>query len=99
MIRHVAVFRWKPGTTAEQVQALSAWLAELPGLIPEISAYAFGPDAGLRPGSADYAVVADFEDAEAYLRYAEHPAHRRVIDELLNPMVESRAAAQIPVDG
>jgi hypothetical protein len=95
VIRHVAVFRWKPDTAAEQIEALSAGLSELPALIPEISAYVFAPDAGLRPGAADYAVIADFEDAESYRRYAEHPAHRRVIDELLNPMVDSRAAVQL----
>ena len=99
VIRHVAVFRWKPDTAAEQIEALSAALAELPALIPEISAYVFGPDAGLRQGAADYGVVGDFEDAEGYLRYAQHPAHRRVIDELLNPIVETRASVQLSLDG
>jgi hypothetical protein len=99
VIRHVAVFRWKPGTTAEQVAALSAALAELPHLVPGISSYTFGPDAGLRPGTADYAVVGDFEDPESYLGYAEHPAHRRVITDLLNPIVETRASVQLTLDG
>jgi hypothetical protein len=43
--------------------------------------------------------VADFADVDAYRRYAQHPAHRRLIDELLKPILRSRHAVQIEVDG
>ena len=99
MVRHVVVFKWKPEATEEAVRALADGLAALPGQIPEILAYTFGPDLGLADDHPDYALVADFADVDAYRRYAEHPAHRRLIDELLKPILASRHAVQIEVDG
>jgi hypothetical protein len=93
-LTHVALFTWRPGTTDGQVVELKEGLAALPGLIPEIQAYRFGSDAGLKEGNVDFAVVADFESVDAYRVYAAHPAHRDVIDRLLNPIVERRSAVQ-----
>ena len=94
-LTHVALFTWKAGTTEQDVDRLCQGLAALPGLIPEIRAYRFGPDAGLNPGNADFAVVADFDDVDGYRVYAAHPAHRDVIDRLVTPLVERRTAVQL----
>lgn len=93
MLRHVAVFSWKPGTAEAQVEALSAALARLPDRVPGIRAYSFGPDARLG-GNADFAVVADFDDEEGYRAYARHPAHVDVIERLLAPIREARSSVQ-----
>lgn len=101
MLRHVAVFTWKPGTVGAQIAALSAALSALPGQIPQIRAYRFGPDAGLG-GNADFAVVADFDDERGYRAYAEHSAHVDVIQRLLAPIREGRKSVQFivePADG
>ena len=97
MVRHVVVFSWKPDATEEAVQALADGLAALPRQIPEILAYTFGPDLGLAEDHPDYGLVADFADVDAYRRYARHPAHRRLIDDLLRPILASRRAVQIEV--
>lgn len=94
-LTHVALFAWKPGTTEHDVSALGDGLATLPGLIPEIRGYRFGPDAGLADGNVDYAVVADFDDVGAFRAYVAHPAHRDVIDRLLTPILARRSAAQV----
>jgi hypothetical protein len=94
MLRHVAVFTWKPGTTAEQVQAYSGGLAGLPSAIAEIRAYWFGPDVGIADGNGDFALVADFDDEDGWRTYQHHPEHQRVIAELARPIVESRHAVQ-----
>ena len=74
MLRHVAVFRWAEGTPPADVDAFAAALAGLPAVIPEIRSYRFGPDAGLgMSANADFAVVADFDDAEGYAAYATPP--------------------------
>lgn len=99
MIRHVAVFTWKPGTTPEQVAALQAGLAEMPGLIEEIRAYAVGPDAGLASGNGEFAVVADFDDADGFRRYSAHAGHRALVAELLAPIVGTRTAVQYLIEG
>jgi hypothetical protein len=97
MLRHVVLFTWKADVSDVQVRAFAEGLAALPNRIPEIRAYRFGPDVGLAGGNEDFALVADFSDAEAYRRYAEHPAHRHLIAELLWPILGGRHAVQYEV--
>ena len=94
-LRHVVMFRFVEGTTAEQRQAISTALAGLPGAIPEIAAYSFGDDEGINAGNWDFAVVADFASAEDYLVYRDHPVHRAAIDAHIAPVVAARAAVQL----
>jgi hypothetical protein len=94
VLRHVVVFRWKPGTTAAQIDAISEALGALPGQIAELRDYRFGRDAGLAEGNAEFAVVADCDDADGWRAYIDHPAHQRVVHELVAPVVESRTAVQ-----
>jgi hypothetical protein len=93
-LTHVALFTWKVGATEQDLDALRDGLSTLPGLIPEIKRFRFGPDAGLNAGNAQFAVVAEFDDVEAYRVYADHPVHRDVIARLVTPLVERRVAIQ-----
>lgn len=95
MIRHVAVFRWRKGTTPEQVAAVHAGLDELPAAVPSIRAYTHGPDLRLGDGRWDYAVVGDFDDGEGYQAYVDHPAHDDVRRELIVPLIADRGHVQI----
>jgi len=94
MIRHAGLFKWKDGTTPEEVRAVVDGLGGLPGAIPEITGFRFGPDLGLTEGAADFAVVADFASVEDWRLYSKHPAHLRVIEEAIVPIRESRMAMQ-----
>jgi len=95
MLRHIAVFRWKAGTTEEQVHAIEQGLAALPARLPQMRAYAFGRDLGMREGNADFAVVADFDDEDGWRTYTEDAEHRRVIEQLIAPVTEVRSAVQL----
>ena len=94
VLRHVVLFAWKADASDVQVRGFADGLAALPARIPEIRSYRFGPDLGLAGGNDDFALVADFDDVEAYRRYAEHPAHRHLIAELLWPILGGRHAVQ-----
>ena len=85
MFHHVVVFSWQDGTTQQQVAAVAAELAKLPDEIPSIRRYEF------------FAVAAAFEDAAGYLAYRDHPAHRKLIENYLNPIVASRSRVQFEV--
>ena len=95
MIRHVAVFRWVEGTTAEQVAALTDALRALPGQIPSLRSYTVGSDLGLGPDRWDFAVVAEFEDAAGYQAYIDAPAHQAVATDLIAPIRAERAHVQL----
>jgi len=94
MIRHVATFRWTPEATREQKQQVAAELARLPALVPSLRAYHVGADLGLNPGNFDFAVAADFDDADGYLAYRDHPEHRAIVAEFIRPITGERAAVQ-----
>jgi hypothetical protein len=94
MIRHVVMFRWATGATQEQKQRVAAELSRLPALVPSLRAYRFGADLGLNPGNFDFAVAADFDDADGYLAYRDHPEHRAIVAELIQPIAGERAAVQ-----
>lgn len=94
MFRHVVLFRFAEGTTDEQKEALRAGLQRLPEVIPEIRAYRFGDDLGLRSDNFDFAVTADFDDAESFLAYRDHPDHQKAIAEVISPIVSARASVQ-----
>lgn len=93
-VRHAVLFRFVDGVTGEQVAALGEGLAGLPSRIAEIRDYRFGPDLGLVSTTWDYAVVADFDTAEDYATYRDHPEHRTVITELVEPVAAERIAVQ-----
>jgi hypothetical protein len=94
-VRHVVMFRFAPGTTAEQRERIAEELRRLPAAIPEIAAYTVGTDAGLAEGNWDFAVVGDFASAEDWQAYRDHPAHQAVIADHIRPVVAERAAAQM----
>ncbi|MGB2757508.1 MAG: Dabb family protein [Acidimicrobiia bacterium] len=94
MIRHVALFQWKEGTTEAEIAAITAGLATLPDQIEALRAYRFGPDVGFSEGNFDYAVVADFDSIDDYPTYVQHPAHADVAGRLVRPHVEARASVQ-----
>ena len=94
MFRHVVMFTWIAGTTEEQKAEVASELGKLPGTIPEIRGYAIGPDAGINPGNHEFVVVADFDSAEDYLVYRDHPVHRDVVERAIRPIMASRAAVQ-----
>jgi hypothetical protein len=97
MYRHVALFRWADGTTDEDVRRVSDGLSTLPGLIPAIRAYTFGPDIGGTEGHWDFAVVADFDDRAGWQAYQEHPEHQRIVAEAIVPIRRERASLQFEV--
>jgi hypothetical protein len=98
MVRHVALFRWKPETTPEDVSRIEAALRKLPEKIPCIQSYRFGRDLGVQDGNADFALVADFADEAGLHTYGTHPDHLAVIAELIRPITERRDAIQYVID-
>jgi hypothetical protein len=94
MMRHIVLLTWVEGTTPEQVKAVSAALDALPGQIDTIRSYTHGPDLGLGEQRYDYAIVADFDDAEGWRTYDEHPVHNQARAEVIVPIIAQRASVQ-----
>ncbi len=97
MIRHVVLFAWTAEATAQQRQQVADELRALRPLMAGLSSYECGPDAGIVDGNFDFGVVADFEDAQSYLAYREHAAHRAVINQVIRPITQARASVQFQI--
>ena len=91
MVRQVVLMRWNDGVSEDAKEGVAAALAGLPALIPEVRDMRMGADLGLRPGNFDFAVTAEFDDEDAYLLYRDHPAHQKVVVDLIRPVMAERA--------
>ncbi len=94
MLRHIAMFRLKDDAPEGTLERLSEGLSRLSRSISGISTYRYGRDLGLREGNFDFAVVADFENAETFASYVKHPDHQAFIQDQLTPVVAERVALQ-----
>lgn len=97
MIRHVALFTWDDEMSDELEQQLAAELMALAPRLKGLRSYHAGPDVGLVEGNFDFAVVADFDDADSYAGYRDHPDHQEIVGRLSRPHTTSRAAVQYEV--
>jgi hypothetical protein len=94
MFRHVVMFRWAEGVADAHVAEVARRLDELPEAIPVIRSYLHGADARVNEGNFDYVVVADFDSADDYVVYRDHPAHTAFVTELIAGRVAERSAVQ-----
>lgn len=97
MIRHVALFSWTQDMTEEKEKQLTAELTALAPALPGLRSYHVGPDAGIIAGNFDYAVVADFDDADSYLAYRNNAEHQDIIKRLTAPNAKARASVQYEI--
>lgn len=96
MLTHMVLISLRDDVTDEQVDALVAGLEALPGQIDAIEEYRVGRDMGLAEGNADVGIIARFASPEALRTYVDHPAHQRVVTELIRPVAASSTRLQMP---
>jgi hypothetical protein len=95
VIRHVVLFRLNESATTERVAQICSELTGLACLGG--TAFTVGADLGLRPGTMDLAVVADFESVEAFTAYDQDAEHDRIRRELIAPIAERIERCQFEV--
>ena len=95
-IRHAVLFRFTDDAGDEQITALEAGLSGMPEATGAVAPehYRHGRALGLNPATWDYAVVADFASVADYETYRDHPDHRALIRDLVEPITAERASVQ-----
>ena len=76
MIRNVVLGRLRPGADEERLARALGGIRAL--TVEGMVEVRVGRDAGLREGNWDYAITADFVDADAYRRYDRDEEHNRL---------------------
>lgn len=97
MIRHIVLLTLKKDAPPEAAANIVEQLRRLPRSIPSIREYQAGVDVGIVAGNATVAATALFDDHDGYLRYRDHPAHRAVIEQYVDPVREGRASIQFEI--
>jgi len=97
MIRHIVLLTLRADAPPDAANAIVEALRGLPGVIPSIRDYQAGVDLGISSGNATVAATAVFDDEAGYAEYRDHPAHRAIIEQRIDPVRESRAAIQFEV--
>jgi Stress responsive A/B Barrel Domain len=87
--RHAVLINFKADADQSYRTEVAQKVNALPAAIPEVRAVACGADAGLTPGSSDFAIIVDLASAADYSTYEKHPAHLELVD-LIRQGVESR---------
>ena len=88
-IKHVALIKFKEGTTDDQVQKAFEELMDLSESVPGVEDYVAGPNnspEGLNKGHT-HGFVMTFTDGAARDAYLTHPEHERVKSSVL-PLVD-----------
>jgi hypothetical protein len=97
MVRHVFLWKVRPGASAEEIFKI---LNTLPDRVPDIRNWTLGSHRGA-PGSSgdlwEHGLVCDFDSFEALKAYSEHPYHVEVVEKL-TPMFSARAVCDFALD-
>lgn len=88
MIRHIVMWKFRPGTEAEQANFLNG-LRSLQGVIPQLLRSEVAVNVG--DGGYDAVLVSEFESLEALEAYKNDPRHKAV-SALCKSIREDRAA-------
>lgn len=80
MIRHVVMFKLKPGVSPAQREEWLEMSRRVHAEIDIVRTYSIGVDLLRLPRSYDVAVVADFDSLEDVRAYADHPLHLSAVE-------------------
>ena len=80
MIRHVVMFKLRPGVSEAQRDEWLEMSRRVHEQIDLVRAYSIGADLLHLPRSYDVAVVADFDSLDAVRAYADDPAHLSTVE-------------------
>lgn len=93
MIRHIVMWKFRPGTEAEQANFLNG-LRSLQGVIPQLLRSEVAVNVG--QGNYDAVLVSEFESLEALEIYKNDPRHKAV-SALCKSIREDRTAVDYEI--
>lgn len=92
---HIVMFKWQGGKADFDAAGLADALRNLVARFDGVQSYRCGPDVGLSPNAHDFGIVGTFDSREDFMTYRDHPDHKKIIEEMILPSVESRVVVQL----
>ncbi|MBL7958754.1 Dabb family protein [bacterium] len=88
MIEHIVMFKIKRNTPADKINSMTESLNGLKNKIPELIDMHAGVNFSHRNKGFDVMLVSRFRNKEDLKIYVDHPEHRKVIEEMIQPIRE-----------
>ncbi|MBL7996354.1 Dabb family protein [bacterium] len=95
MVEHVVIFKIKKNTPADKVKAMTESLNGLKNKIPELIDMHAGINFSDRNKDFGVMLVSRFRNKEDLKIYVDHPEHRKVIEEKIQPIREDLIVADL----
>ncbi len=88
-VKHIALLKFKPETTEEQIQSLFDSIMDLSEIVPGVEDYVAGANNSPEGLNQDltHGFIMTFQDAQARDTYLPHPEHEK-LKQLLLPHAE-----------
>ncbi|MEQ8367446.1 MAG: Dabb family protein [Roseicyclus sp.] len=94
MLRHIVLVSFKPEATADQITAWREAVTDMCRASSEVISFSLGANIGSGPNHHDAALVADFEDIDAFRRYVGGEKHKAYVENHARHVTAKLAAIQ-----
>lgn len=94
MLRHIVLVSFKTDATEAQLAAWRGAVTSLCETNAEVLSFTLGSNLGSGPNHHDAALVADFEDMDAFRRYVSSDAHKAYVEDHAKHVTAKLAAIQ-----
>ena len=94
MIRHIVLVSFKPEASADQIAAWHDAVTNMCKTSTEVLSFSLGDNIGSGPNHHDAALVADFEDIDAFRRYTGGDSHKAYVENHARHVTAKLAAIQ-----
>jgi hypothetical protein len=88
MVEHIVLFKVREGTPQEKVDGMLAGINSLKDSIDTVVSVSMGPNYSERSQGFTHGIVVRFNDKEGLAAYQPHPAHLKVVEEDIKPIVD-----------
>ena len=94
MLRHIVLVTFKPEASDAQIAAWRGAVTEMCEASDDVLSFTLGANIGKGPNHHDAALVADFEDMEAFRRYVSGDMHQAYVEDHARHVTAKLAAIQ-----
>jgi quinol monooxygenase YgiN len=94
MLRHIVLVSFKPEASEAQIAAWRDAVRTLCATSADVLSFTLGSNVGSGPNHHDAALVADFEDLDAFRRYVSSDMHKAYVEDHARHVTARLAAIQ-----
>lgn len=94
MLRHIVLVSFKPEATADQISSWQDAVTDMCEKSAEVLSFSLGKNIGSGPNHHDAALVADFDNIDAFRRYVDGERHKAYVENHARRVTAKLAAIQ-----